>query len=114
MKHIGWCLEQIQMVMARIPLSVISQEDKEKAKKILDEVQEYANTLGQLVQNPILKGYLHQLENASVEGARLQAQEVEGMIKDLNHTLYVLDLYIKNLKEIIFRDRKSTRLNSSH
>ena len=101
MKHIGWCLEQIQIVMVRIPRSVISQEDKEKAKKILVEVQEYANTLGQLVQSPTLKEYLRQLENTSIEAAKLQAQEVGRVVKDLEHMLYVLELYIQNLNDII-------------
>ena len=45
--------------------------------------------------------YLHQLEETSIEGIRLKAYEVEELFKDLEHMLYVLDLYIKNLKEII-------------
>ena len=101
MKHIGWCLERIQIAMANIPRAVISQEDKGKAQNILDEVQEYANTLAQLILNPKFKRYLYQLEKASIERVRLQAHEIEELLKDLEHMLYVLDLYIKNLKEII-------------
>jgi len=106
MKHIGWCLEKIQIAMAHIPREVISQEDKEKAKKILDEVQEYANTLTQLILNPNFKNNLRQLEKASIEGVRSQAHEIEELFKDLEHMLYVLDLYIKNLKEIILNHPK--------
>jgi len=101
MKHIGWCLERIQIVMANIPREVMSQEDKEKAQGILDEIQEYADTLAQIIQNPKFKEYLHQLEESSIEGVRLQAHEIEELFKDLEHMLYVLDLYIKNLREII-------------
>jgi len=101
MKHIGWCLERIQITMSHIPRAVISQEDKEKAKAILDEVQEYANTLAQLILNPKFKEYLHQLERAPIEGVRLQAREIEALVKDLEHMLYVLDLYIKELNGII-------------
>ena len=101
MKHIGWCLERIQIVMAHIPRAVISEEDKEKANKILNEVQEYANTLAQLILYPKFKNYLSKLENSSIEGLRLQAHEIEELFKDLEHMLYVLDLYIKNLREII-------------
>ena len=101
MKNIGWCLDRIQIAMAHMPREVISQEDKGKAKKILDEVQEYANTLAQLILNPNFKNNLHQLEKASIEGVQLQAHEIEELFKDLEHMLYVLDLYIKNLKEII-------------
>ena len=95
MKHIGWCLERIQIAMTQIPKTVISQEDKEKANTILDEVQEYANTLSQLIMNPKFKEYLHQLENTPIEGVRLQSHEIEKLAKDLEHMLYVLDLYIR-------------------
>lgn len=101
MKHIGWCLERIQIAMAHIPRAVSSQEDKVKANNILDEVQEYANTLAQLIQHPKFKEYLHQLEKSSIEGVKLQAHEIEELFKDLEHMLYVLDLYIKNLREIV-------------
>ena len=101
MKHIGWCLERIQIAMAHIPRALISQEDKEKAQAILDEVQKYANTLAQLILNPEFKKYLYRLENSSIEGIRLQAHKIEELFKDLEHMLYVLDLYIKNLNEII-------------
>jgi len=101
MKHIGWCLERIQIAMAHIPRAVISQEDKVKANNILNEVQEYANTLAQLIQHPKFKEYLYKLEKSSIEGIRLQAHEIEELYKNLEHMLYVVDLYIKNLREII-------------
>lgn len=101
MKHIGWCLERIQIAMAHIPRAVISQEDKVKANNILDEVQEYANTLAQLIQHPKFKKYLYQLKKSSIEGVKLQAHKIEELFKNLEHMLYVLDLYIKNLREII-------------
>ncbi len=101
MKHIGWCLERIQIAMAHIPKAVSSQKDKQKANKILNEVQEYEKTLVQLILHPKFKKYLSKLENSSIEGIRLQANEIEGLFKDLKHMLYILDLYIKNLREII-------------
>lgn len=101
MKHIGWCLDKIQSVMSNIPRAVISEEDKEKANNALDEVKEYADTLAQIILNPKFKGYLQQLEKSSIKGIRLQAHEIEELFKDLGHMLQVLELYIKNLKEII-------------
>lgn len=101
MKHIGWCLEQIQIEMSKIPKTVISQNDKEKANNILDNVQNYANTLAELITNPKFRKYLNQLEKTSIEGVRLHAHEIKELFKDLEHMLYILDLYIKNLKEII-------------
>ncbi len=101
MKHIGWCLDKIQITMSRIPREVISSEDKEKANKILNEVSEYAATLSQLITNSEFKKHLQQLEKASIEGVRLQAHEVELLFKDLEHMLYVLDLYLKSLRDII-------------
>ena len=101
MKHIGWCLEKIQITIRYIPEDVSSQENKHKAKRILDEVQEYANTLAELIHHPKFKKYLSKLENSSIEGARLQAHEIEELFKDLDHMLYTLDLYIKELREII-------------
>jgi hypothetical protein len=87
--------------MAGIPKAVISKKDKEKAQDILDKIQEYANTLSELILNPKFKKDLHQLEISSIEGVKLQAREIEILFKDLEHMLYVLDLYIKNLREIV-------------
>ena len=101
MKHIGWCLERIQIAMIPIPQAVIFQEDKNKANEILDQVQEYANTLAQLILHPKFKKYLQQLEKSSIEGVKLQANKIEELFKDLDHMLYVLDLYIKDLRGII-------------
>ena len=101
MKHIGWCLQKIQIAMAQMPKALISPEEKEKANNILDEVQEYANTLAQLILNPKFKNHLNLLKQTSIEGVRLQAHKIEELLKDLEHMLYVLDLYIKNLREII-------------
>ena len=101
MKHVGWCLERIQIVMANIPGAITSEEDKKTANSILDEVQEYADTLAEIITNPKFKESLDQLENSSIEGIRLEAHEVEKLFKDLEHMLYELDLYIKSLREII-------------
>ena len=101
MKHIGTCLDNIQIALAQIPRNVDSHEDKARAFKIVDEIQEYAHTLEQLVMNPNLRTYLYNLEKAPIDGIRLQAHEVEELLKDLKHMLYILDLYIKNLRDII-------------
>src|SRR3989338_6758606 len=101
MKHIGWCLDRIQDVMGSIPKEVISEGDKEKANRILDEVQKYADTLVQIIRNHDFRNRLHQLENTQIEGIKLQAREVEELFKDLEHMLYWLGLYIKELREMI-------------
>jgi len=101
MKHIGWCLEKIQIVMGYIPKAVESQDDKDKATKILDDVQEYADTLSELIIHPKFKNSLRTLENSSIPEIKLQGREIENLFKDLEHMLYVTDLYIKSLREII-------------
>ena len=101
MKHIGWCLDRIRIEFTHMPVEVISQEDKEKVSTILDEVQKCADTLAELITNPKFKTYLHRLETSSIEGVRLQSREIEELFKDLEHMLYVLDLYIKKLRELI-------------
>ncbi|HIH12025.1 TPA: hypothetical protein HA241_07590 [Candidatus Woesearchaeota archaeon] len=101
MKHIGWCLDQIQIVMATMPKTVLSRQNTAKAKVILSEVQKYTNTLEQLIQNPNFKSSLHQLENSSIEGVKLQAHEVERLFDDLKHLLLVLDLYLQQLWQIL-------------
>ena len=110
MKHIGWCLDKIQVTMGDIPVAVNSKEDREKANSILDEVQKYANTLAQLVLNPDFKTRLHTLEGNSIEGMSVQAHEIQEIFKGLEHVLYLIDLYIKNLKEIlIYRPQEWSR-----
>lgn len=101
MKHIGACLDNIQITLGQIPRNIDSSEDKARAVKIVDEIQEYAHTLEQLIMHPNLRTYLHNLEKTPIDGIRLQAHEVEELLKDLEHMLYVLEMYVKNLREII-------------
>ncbi len=101
MKHIGWCLDQIQIVMMHIPKEVISQDGKNKANEILNQVQEYADTLAVLITNPEFKKIIYELESASIEEVRLEAHEIKELFKDLEHILYTLKLYIEKLREII-------------
>ncbi len=101
MKHIGWCLDKIQRVMAKIPKAVDTPDDKKKANDILDDVEGYANTLEKIITNPKFKKYIHRLEKAPIEEARLEAHEIEELIKDLEHMLQVLDTYLKNLRDIV-------------
>ncbi|MBU0979857.1 MAG: hypothetical protein KJ709_03555 [Nanoarchaeota archaeon] len=101
MKHIGWCLERIQYALAGLPNNIDSEEDKAKASRIIDEVEEYAHTLEQLVYNHKLRVHLNRLSKAPIDGVRLQEHEVVELMKDLKHMLYLLDLYIKELRDLM-------------
>lgn len=101
MQHIGWCLDQIQITMAHIPRTLNTSEDLQKASNALDAVYQYMITLKELIENPKLKAYLAQLEHTPMQGIQLQAHETQQLLKDLEHMLYVLSLYITNLREII-------------
>lgn len=101
MKHIGWCLDEIQIAMMHIPREILDNSDRQKAINTLDKVQGYADTLEKLITNPKFGRYVHRLEDSSLEQAKLQAHEIENLVKDLEHMLQVLDLYIKNLRDII-------------
>lgn len=101
MKHIGWCLDRIQIVLMKMPQEVNSPIQKTLAMVLIDEVNKYAITLTEIITNPKFKKSLNQLEQASVEGVKLQAHEIEKLLKDFEHMLQVLELYIKNLKDII-------------
>ena len=103
MKTIGWCLERIQIAMSKIPRDVVFVENQRKAKQILNEVQEYADILEKIITNSKFKDYLMRLEKCSFEEIKFNAKKIEELHKDLEHMLYVLDLYIKNLNEIIIR-----------
>ncbi|MBN2880673.1 hypothetical protein JXM83_01350 [Candidatus Woesearchaeota archaeon] len=104
MKHIGWCLDKIQMTMMGIPRDVISGENKAQAKNILNQVEEYLKTLSDIITNPNFKKTISMLEHTSIEEVKLQAHEIEELFKDLEHALYVIDLYIKDLNGIIESD----------
>jgi len=101
MKTIGWCLDQIQMVMAKIPRDLMSRDNAEHAKTVLAEVQKYANTLAQIIMHSGFKDVLSRLEHSSIEEVRLEAHQIEELFKDLEHMLYVLNLYITNLSDLV-------------
>ena len=101
MKHIGWCLDRIQIEMAHIPKEVVSKNGKKKAKEILSNIEHYEDTLKKIITNSKFRSYLRKLEHAPEEGVRLQAHEIDELVKDLEHMLQVLRLYIEQLFEII-------------
>ena len=101
MKHIGTCLDNIQILLARMPKNIDSTTDKAKATQMVDEIEEYAHTLEQLITHPKLRVYLLKLSNAPIDGIKLQGGEVEKLLKDLEHMLYLLDLYIQELRDMI-------------
>ena len=101
MKHIGWFLDQIQILMSIIPRELDTQEDKNRATNILYTVKIYGGALAKLIINKKFKKNLYELERHPNKEVRLEAHEIEELFKDLEHMLYVLDLYTKQLKEII-------------
>lgn len=101
MKHIGWCLEKIQVAMRKIPRRLNNDKDKEKANEILDEVQEYTSTLSDLIHNRKFRRYIERLRNSSIKDVRLEEQEVENFAKDLEHVISVIDSYINELRVLI-------------
>lgn len=101
MKHIGWCLDQIQIVMMDMPRQLTTPATKIVANSVLDDVQQYHKTLVEIITNPEFRTHLNRLETASIEGIRLQAHQIEELVKDLEHMLQVLDLYIRELRDII-------------
>lgn len=101
MKHIGWCLEKIQISLAGLPKDIDSKENKEKAARVLDEVEGYAETMADLVDNRRFRRIIHRLNKSSFEEIRLEVHEIEYLQKDLMHMLYLLDLYLKELRVML-------------
>lgn len=99
MKHIGKCLDNIQIAFARMPKDLNSEADKKKARKIVKKVKGYAKTLEALVNNPHFEEILSKLKK--VELLQSQAYHIERLPADLQHLLHILDLYIEALTEII-------------
>jgi phosphoribosylanthranilate isomerase len=103
MKHIGLCLDRIQILMSQIPREVDSESEKKQARFVLNEVEMYLETLVEIITNPKFRKYLNELEHSSDKGVQLSAGKIEELFKDLNHMLQVLNLYIRELKEIILK-----------
>ena len=101
MKHIGWCIDNIQVASGRVPKFITSDDLKKKAKNAIDDVHKYLNTLIDLVHNDTFEKAIHELEHAPIEGIRLQTHEVKELFKDLNSALYIIDLTLKELTEIL-------------
>jgi hypothetical protein len=101
MKHIGWCLDQIQIAMMGLPKPIDSQEAKDKANEILNEVEGYKNTLVQLIEHPKFKEYLHNLEGVKIEEVSLEAAHIEQLAKDLETMAYSFETYLIEIRELI-------------
>ena len=101
MKHIGLCLDKIQMEFMYMPSDLNSEAKKKTAKKIIDNVQKYATTLERLILYPKFKEYLSQLEDSSIEGIKLQAHDIKELLKDLEHALQTINLTLEELREVL-------------
>jgi hypothetical protein len=120
MKHIGWCLDQIQIAFFHLPRTIDDPKDKVKANKVLDEVEEYAHTMMELVLSDKLRVHLNKLKEMIaamrilhfkdpessakvalvVKGLQTE-EEVEELLKDLKHMLYITELYVTELRDLI-------------
>ena len=100
MKHIGKCLEAIQMAFVRMPKELDSPQKKLLAQSILKISRKYANTLAELVTNPLFKQTIRTLETMNIDRIDMQAQDVEKLLQDLEHALYVIDLTLNELSAI--------------
>ena len=107
MKHIGWCLEKIQIELSRLPKRIDTKEDKKKANKIIDNVEKYAKTCSELIKNPKLKFYVKRLEDSYLRDAKEKGKEVERIIKDLNDAINIIFNYIILLRKLISRHSSS-------
>ncbi len=102
MKHIGACLDGIQIALARMPREGINSEEKRaRALKVLDEVEAYDLTLERLVRDPKFEECLHNLERNEVEGVRLKAHEVDDLLEGIELLLRLLDSNVQQLRDII-------------
>jgi phosphoribosylanthranilate isomerase len=100
MKHIGWCLEKIQIAFGNMPKELTSEDSKKQAKKVIDDVQKYADTLVGLVHHHKFRQIIHQLEKVPIDGIKMHANHIKELAKDLEHALYVIDLTLKELREL--------------
>lgn len=101
MKHIGWCLEKIQIAFKKMPKELTSEDSKKQAKNVIDVVQKYVNTLIDLIHHPEFRKIIHQLENIPIEDIKIHANHIEELAKDLEHALYIVDSTLKELREIV-------------
>lgn len=104
MKHIGWCLDKIQMTCMSMPKKMDSEESKKKAAEVIDDIQKYADTLVNLVHNHKFEKQIHTLENTHIEGIKLQTKHIKELIKDLEHALYIIHLTLDELREMLKLD----------
>lgn len=101
MKHIGWCLEKIQTTFGNMPRELNSEDSKKKAKRVIDDVQKYADTLVDLIHNNKFRKTIRKLENTPIDNVKMHAKHIEELAKDLEHALYIIDLTLKELREIL-------------
>jgi len=99
MKHVGWCLEKIQIAFRNMPKELTSEDSKKQAINVIDDVQKYADTLVDLVHHHKFEELIHNLEHIPIEGIKLQTNHIKELFKDLEHALYIIDLTLKELRD---------------
>lgn len=104
MKHIGKCLDSIQMAFVKMPKELDSPQKKIIALSIIKVSRKYATILENLITNSQFGEIIKRLENVDIDGIKMQAKEVETLLKDLEHSLLLIDLTLNELFEIASKD----------
>ena len=104
MKHIGWCFDKITEELMHLPRNMDSQKDKDQAIKVLDEVEGYLRVIEKLLKHGRYKKDLRVLSRSPSRNFVLQEHEIEELLKDVEHTAHLVDLYLKDLRNILEQD----------
>ncbi len=112
---VGWCLEEIQIIAAKFPNEIESEENKTLANNVVLAIEKVSNILQLIVENENFKKVLGRLEKQiSFEEIKFQAEHIEKLFDDLRHMLDFLNTrYIPNLKNILLGVSKDSWHNAA-
>ncbi len=113
MSQIGWCLEEIQIVMSKMPDKIDTNDQIILANDILSKVINLGITLEKIISDKKFKDILYKLEHQTFEGVKFQAQHIENFFNELHQMLDMLSRYVLNLRKVIDNKDHVTWQNSA-
>jgi len=118
MKHIGWCLEELQRILAKIPRYLKDTEDdskeRSKANTIVNRLQEVVNTLEQIVLNPKFEKYIKRLEQAPIHELQMQGEKIEHLLHELVEFVGAWKTALQHLRKVIIQNPEVRREETRH
>jgi len=101
MKHTFYFIDKLMVLIKDVPIKITSNKESANAFKLIEEIERYAHTLRQMVENHKNTEYLNKLEALYVGDVMEWSSRIKQLFKNFDDLLLGLEEYMQRLKKIL-------------